>query len=71
MHGYLVQPLWFALYTIGVISAVFHFCNGIWTFCVTWGITIGAAAQRGMQLASVALFVVMSFTSMAILVAFR
>jgi len=71
MHSYLVQPLWFAVYTIGVISAVFHFCNGIWTFCVTWGITIGAAAQRGMQLASVALFVVMSFTSMAILVAFR
>jgi succinate dehydrogenase / fumarate reductase cytochrome b subunit len=71
MHSYLSQPLWFAVYTVGVVSAIFHFCNGIWTFCVTWGITIGAAAQRMMQLASVALFVVMTFTGMAILAAFR
>jgi succinate dehydrogenase / fumarate reductase, cytochrome b subunit len=71
MHSYLSQPLWFAVYAVGVVSAIFHFCNGIWTFCVTWGITIGAAAQRMMQLASVALFVVMTFTGMAILAAFR
>ena len=71
MHSYLVSPFWFAVYVVGVLSAIFHFTNGIWTFCVTWGITIGAAAQRMMQLASVVLFVVMSFTGMAILAAFR
>ncbi|HEX7409898.1 MAG TPA: succinate dehydrogenase [Candidatus Binatia bacterium] len=71
MHSYMSNPVWFAVYVVGVLSAIFHFTNGIWTFCVTWGITIGAAAQRMMQLASVALFVVMTFTGMAILVAFR
>jgi succinate dehydrogenase / fumarate reductase cytochrome b subunit len=71
MHSYMSSPLWFSVYVVGVLSAIFHFTNGIWTFCVTWGITIGAAAQRMMQLASVVLFVVMSFTGMAILVAFR
>ena len=36
------------LYTIGVLSCVFHLANGIWTFCISWGITIGAQAQRKM-----------------------
>lgn len=36
----------FAFYIIGLWSAVYHFCNGIWTFCITWGITIGERAQQ-------------------------
>jgi succinate dehydrogenase / fumarate reductase, cytochrome b subunit len=71
MHSYISNPLWFAGYTIGMLSSVFHFTNGIWTFCVTWGITVGVRAQRLAQYASVALFVLMSGTGMAILVAFR
>jgi succinate dehydrogenase / fumarate reductase cytochrome b subunit len=34
------------LYTIGVLSCVFHLANGIWTFGITWGIWITPAAQR-------------------------
>ena len=34
------------VYGIGVLAAVFHFANGLWTFLITWGITIGPAAQR-------------------------
>jgi succinate dehydrogenase / fumarate reductase cytochrome b subunit len=34
------------IYLIGVLCAVFHLANGIWTFLITWGITIGPAAQR-------------------------
>jgi succinate dehydrogenase / fumarate reductase cytochrome b subunit len=71
MHGYLVNPAWFAVYVIGVLSAIFHFSNGIWTFCITWGITVGVQAQRAVRYASMALFVVMGGTGMAILVAFR
>ena len=43
LHG---SPLWFAVYVVGVLSAIFHFTNGIWTFCVTWGVTVGARSQR-------------------------
>ncbi len=71
MHGYISNPVWFAVYLIGALSAIFHFTNGIWTFCITWGIAVGARAQRTLQYASVALFVLMSGTGMAILIAFR
>lgn len=36
----------FAFYVIGLLAAVFHFTNGIWNFCITWGITLGSGAQR-------------------------
>lgn len=71
MHGYMTSPLWFSVYVIGVLSSIFHFTNGIWTFCITWGITAGARSQRYLQYASTVLFVVMGGTGMAILVAFR
>ena len=35
------------VYAIGVICAVFHFANGLWTFLITWGITISPKSQRG------------------------
>lgn len=34
------------LYVIGILSAVYHFANGIWTSLITWGITIGRDSQR-------------------------
>jgi succinate dehydrogenase / fumarate reductase cytochrome b subunit len=34
------------LYGVGVLSSVYHFANGIWTFLITWGITVGPQAQR-------------------------
>jgi succinate dehydrogenase / fumarate reductase, cytochrome b subunit len=34
------------VYFLGVLSAAFHFSNGMWTFCISWGITVGAGAQR-------------------------
>ena len=44
-----IQSHWLytPLYAIGVICSVYHFANGIWTFLITWGITVGPRAQRG------------------------
>lgn len=42
----LPTPLWVTLYSIGLIASVFHFCNGIATFCITWGITVGDLARQ-------------------------
>jgi len=33
------------VYAVGVLCAVFHLANGIWTFLITWGITIGPRSQ--------------------------
>lgn len=34
------------LYAIGVLSAVFHFANGLWTLGITWGVWTSPAAMR-------------------------
>ena len=49
----------FALYWIGLLAVVFHFCNGIWTFCISWGITIGVQAQRRMGYVATAVAIVL------------
>ena len=46
MHDIFSVPLYFVLYVIGITAATFHFCNGMWSFLVSWGITIGPKAQR-------------------------
>ncbi len=49
----------FTLYAVGLLSAVFHFCNGIWSFCISWGIAVGVTAQRRVGYAATALGVVL------------
>lgn len=34
------------LYSIGILSCVFHLANGIWTMGITWGVWISAPAQQ-------------------------
>ena len=53
------------LYTIGMIAAIFHFCNGISTFCMTWGIAKGPRAQSVINALSMALCVLMSLVTLA------
>jgi len=33
------------VYAIGLLCSVFHFANGIWTFLIVWGISIGPRSQ--------------------------
>src|SRR5919197_4420371 len=44
MHGMMTDPLRLAIFVLGVLASVFHFTNGLWTFCITWGITVGVRA---------------------------
>lgn len=32
-------------YSIGIIASCYHFGTGLWTFLITWGITVGRQAQ--------------------------
>jgi len=34
------------IYLIGILSATFHFANGLWGFCISWGVVVGPRAQR-------------------------
>ena len=35
-----------AFYVLGLASAIYHFANGMWNFCITWGITVSRRSQQ-------------------------
>jgi succinate dehydrogenase / fumarate reductase, cytochrome b subunit len=71
MHGMMTSPLGVTFFLLGTLASIFHFTNGIWTFCITWGITVGPHAQRVLRQATVGAFIVMYGTAVAIMMAFR
>lgn len=40
-------PIVALVYLLGIAASVFHFANGLWGFCFSWGITVSRRAQRG------------------------
>lgn len=63
----LQNPLLFAFYIIGVLSAIYHFANGFFTFLITWGITIGDRSQNFFSKLSILLFVGLGLLGISIL----
>jgi succinate dehydrogenase / fumarate reductase, cytochrome b subunit len=55
------SPIYIVLYTIFVIAACFHACNGFWTFLITWGWVLKMAAQRAWVTVSVVFMAVLLF----------
>lgn len=51
--------LWMVIYVIGLTAVVFHFCNGIVTFCITWGITVSVPSRQKLSVAAGVLGVVL------------
>jgi succinate dehydrogenase / fumarate reductase cytochrome b subunit len=71
MHNIATNGLAFALYTIGVLAAAFHFANGLWAFFVSWGVTVGPRAQRVSSWFWMGVFVIVAGMFLAALIAFR
>lgn len=65
------NPLNKAWYMIGIVAAAYHLCNGLYTFLITWGITIGPKSQRVSNVLTNAAFVAVSALGIAALFAFR
>lgn len=61
--------LWMVLYAIGLTAAVYHFCNGIVTFCITWGIVIGDESRKRLSVACAGLAAVLMIWGILSLVA--
>ena len=57
-------------YIVGVVAAIFHFSNGMWSFLVSWGITIGPRAQRLSSIVWMVVFVLVSIVAISALFAF-
>ena len=61
LTAYALQISWLValLYIVGVTSAVFHWCNGLWTAAITWGLTISSASMKRWGYVCAGLFVVL------------
>jgi len=71
MHDFMMNPVYLSAYIIGTLSCLYHLTNGIFTFCITWGIAIGPRAQTLVNRACVALFVAFSVMAVVTLISFR
>jgi succinate dehydrogenase / fumarate reductase cytochrome b subunit len=65
------NPWIYAFYIAGILSATFHLANGIWSFSIVWGLTVGPQAQRRMLYISFAVFIALSYFGVRSISAFR
>lgn len=70
MQGILDNPFMLTFYIVGVVSAVFHFANGLWSFAVSWGITVTPRSQVVFTYITLFVFVALSYISVSTLLTF-
>ncbi|MNN74886.1 Succinate dehydrogenase cytochrome b558 subunit [compost metagenome] len=71
MHDIATQPLLLAVYVIGVVAACFHFSNGLWSFLISWGVTVGPRSQKVSSVLCLGLFVIVTSMFLLSLFTFR
>jgi len=59
------------LYAIGMLAAVYHFANGLWSLGITWGVWTSPAAMRRANWVSVGVGAVLAFAGLGSLVGIR
>lgn len=67
----IANPWLYAFYVAGILSATFHLSNGLWSFSIVWGLTVGPRAQQRMAAVSAAVFVALSVIGLRSIAAFR
>lgn len=70
MANILSSPFMFWFYLIGILCTIFHFSNGLWSFCVSWGITVSPRSQRISTYVTLGIFVLLSIVGIQTLLAF-
>lgn len=70
MADILANPFMVVFYIIGVVSTTFHFANGLWSFLVSWGITMSPRSQRISTYVTLAIFVALSYVGVSAILAF-
>lgn len=70
MENILSNPFMFWFYVAGVVSTTFHFANGLWSFFVSWGITVTPRSQVISTYFTLGVFVVLTIVGIRALVAF-
>jgi succinate dehydrogenase / fumarate reductase cytochrome b subunit len=60
MKALLSNPVILVVYLIGLVLAIFHFCNGLWSMSITWGLATTERAQKTVQVIAAVAFVVIT-----------
>lgn len=58
-------PIMLILYTLLVIFTCFHAFNGLWTFLISWGVSLSVKSQRLTRIFSTALMFLVAFLGLA------
>jgi succinate dehydrogenase / fumarate reductase cytochrome b subunit len=59
------MPIMLVLYTLFVLSACYHGFNGLWTFLITWGVTLSTRSMAMMLKVSKVLMVIVTMLGLA------
>lgn len=70
MADIVANPIALILYMIGILSAIYHFTNGLWTFCITWGLTVSPKSQKVFEYITLIAFLGLSFIGLRAILAF-
>ncbi len=70
MENIVSNPFMLGFYIVGIVCAVFHFANGLWSFCVSWGITVTPRSQQISTYITMGIFVVLSIIGVRSILAF-
>ncbi len=70
MENILTQPFYFWFYIISIIAVVFHLANGLWSFCVHWGLAQSPRSQKIVTYLSVIVFFVVSYIGIRTIIQF-
>lgn len=70
MVDVLSNPFMVVFYIAGVLAACFHFANGLWSFFVTWGLTVTPRSQVISTYVMLVIFILLSWIGIRIVLAF-
>lgn len=70
MENIFSDPFMLGFYLVGVVSTIFHFSNGLWSFAVTWGITVTPRSQRISTFVTLAVFIALTYVGVSAIFAF-
>ncbi|WP_216828864.1 succinate dehydrogenase cytochrome b558 subunit [Alkalihalobacterium elongatum] len=70
MADILSSPFMLVFYFVGVIATIFHFANGLWSFAVSWGITVTPRSQVISTYVTIGIFFALTWVGVRAILAF-
>lgn len=65
------NPVTYTFMLVGLVATVYHLANGLWEFCIDWGITVSKRSQYVMGIVSIVFFIALTAVGYFALNAFR